>query len=288
MTSVTDQREAERKRIDPDFSDARNQVGAEGDQRAQRPLGQQQSDGAAKHREEHAFGDELAHHVAAARAEREARRDLSSSSGKAREQQVGDVRARDQEHARHGAEEQQITLSLRADRIVQERHDLDRRRRVDVGRVRRAVAGGDRRSSPRAPASSDTPGRSRAIGLEKEAAAVQLRRREKRHFAGPRDPDLLVIQRERGCGLGQDADDRVGRAVERERLAEHRRIAVEALLPHLLADQHHVLAAGAIFIRREVAADHRLQSQRRQQRGRGLQANQLFRIAAAGQRERVA
>ena len=98
---------------------------AEGDQRGKRPLRQQQARDAAKHGEEHAFGDELAHHVEPRRAEREARRDLPSPAGKAREQQVGDVRARNQQHAAHGAEQQQITLSLLPDRIVQERHDLD-------------------------------------------------------------------------------------------------------------------------------------------------------------------
>ena len=97
-----------------------------------------------------------------------------------------------------------------------------------------------------------------------------------------------MIERKRRCRFGQHADDRVGRAVEHQRLTEHRRIAVEALLPHLLADQHHAWAAAAIFIRRKVAADDRLQSERRQQRGRGVQANHLFGIAAPGQRERVA
>ena len=161
------------------------------------------------------------------------------------------------------------------------------RRRVDVGGVRRAVAGGDdvhRLARLRQRDARPQP----RDGLKEEAAAVQLRRRQERHFGGPRHPDLQLIQRERRCGLGQDADDGVRRAVERERLAEHRRIAVEALLPHRMADQHDVLAAGRIFVRREIAADHRLQAQRRQQRRRGLEANELFRIAAAGQRERVA
>jgi hypothetical protein len=49
-----------------------------------------------------------------------------------------------------------------------------------------------------------------------------------------------------------------------------------------------VLAAGQIFGWRETATDRRLQAQCRQQRGRGLEANELFRIASAGQRERVA
>ena len=76
--------------------------------------------------------------------------------------EIGDVRARDQEHTSHGAEEQQITLPLLADRIVQERHDVDLRRRVDVGGVRGAVIGGDDVHRSRA-CSSDTPGRSLAV-----------------------------------------------------------------------------------------------------------------------------
>jgi hypothetical protein len=85
--------------------------------------------------------------------------------------------------------------------------------------------------------------------LEKVAAALQLRLREIGHLAGPRNPDLLVIEQKRRCRVGQHAGDRVGRAVERERLAEHRHIPVEALPPHLPADQHHARTAAAIFIR---------------------------------------
>ena len=61
-----------------------------------------------------------------------------------------------------------------------------------------------------------------------------------------------------------------GRAVERERLPEDRRIAVEALLPDAMADERDVLAARAILVGREVAAEHRLEAQRRQQRRRGV------------------
>jgi hypothetical protein len=42
------QREAERSGIDADFGDARNQIHAEGDNRAERPVGEQQSGGAPK------------------------------------------------------------------------------------------------------------------------------------------------------------------------------------------------------------------------------------------------
>ena len=161
------------------------------------------------------------------------------------------------------------------------------RRRVDVGGVRGAVIGGDdvhRFARLRQRHARPQP----RDGLKEEAAAVQLRWSQERHVGRPRDPDLKLIQRERGCGLGQDADDDVRRAIERQCLTEHRRIAIETLLPHRMADQDDVLAAGRIFGWREIATDRRLQAQCRQQRRRGLEANELFRIAAAGQRERVA
>ena len=280
-------REAERKRIDADFGRARDEVRAERDQRFQRPPRQQQARGSAEEGEEHAFGDELADHVEPCRTQREARRDLPAPSGKARQHEVGDVRARNEKHAPYGAEQQQITLSLLPDRIVQDWHDLDFRRRVEVGGVRDAVIGGDDvhrflrlRQRCAGPQSRG--------GLKEKAAPVQLRLSQKWHVGRPRDPNLKLIQRERGGRFRKDADDVVRRAIERQRLAEHRRIAVEALAPHRMADQHDVRAAGSIFGRREIAADLRLQTQRGQQRGVGQEADDLFRIPVAGQREWVA
>ena len=130
-----DQREAQRERIDPDLEDARNQLGAEGDQRARAP-----TPPAAGRRAPPSTATSMlsvtSWRTTSPRlgAEREARGDLPPPAGEARQQQIGDVRAGDQEHAAHGAEEQQIALPLIADGIVEERHDLDLRRRVDVGR----------------------------------------------------------------------------------------------------------------------------------------------------------
>jgi hypothetical protein len=111
--------------VDLDLCSARNQVRAECDQAVQRPPRQQHARGAAQQGEEHALGDELSHHLAPAGPEGEARRDLTTPPGEPGELQVGDVRARNQEHATDGAEEQQIALSLRPDGVVQQRHDLD-------------------------------------------------------------------------------------------------------------------------------------------------------------------
>jgi hypothetical protein len=124
--------------------------------------------------------------------------------------------------------------------------------------------------------------------LKEKPAAVQLRWNQEWDFGRPRNPNLKRVQREGGCSFRQDADDEVRCAIERQCLTEHRRIAIEALLPHLVADQDDMLAAGRIFIGRETATDRRLQAQCRQQCRGGLEADELLRIAAAGQRECVA
>ena len=59
---------------------------------------------AAEHRQQHAFREQLPNEPPPARAQRHAHRDLALAHGGAREQQVGDVRARDEEHRGHGAE----------------------------------------------------------------------------------------------------------------------------------------------------------------------------------------
>src|SRR5262249_36838412 len=120
------------------------------------------------------------------------------------------------------------------------------------------------------------------------AAAVQLRRDEKGKLGRARYPDVDLIQRKRRSGVGQHADDRVRSAVERQELAEYRRIAVEALLPHRRADEHDVLASRPVFARGEVPAEPRFETECRQQRHRRLQTDELLGIAPAGQCERIA
>ena len=59
-------------------------------------------------------------------AERDADGDLLLARGRAREQQVRDVRARDEQHERHGAHHDQHGASHVADDGFDERHDVDR------------------------------------------------------------------------------------------------------------------------------------------------------------------
>jgi hypothetical protein len=74
-----------------------------------------------------------------------------------------------------------------------------------------------------------------------------LRRYEVGHFGRPGHPDVKLVQRKRIRRLRQDADDRVWRPIEVEWLPEDRRIAVETLPPHAVADQHDRFTAGTVF-----------------------------------------
>src|SRR5262249_27739660 len=66
-----------------------------------------------------------------------------------------------------------------------------------------------------------------------------------------------------------DAYDPAGDAVETEFLAERRRIAVEAVLPHPVADYHYRIAVGhGVLLRQKEAPQARLNSQHRKIIGR--------------------
>ena len=78
--------------------------------------------------------DELPDQPQPARAERRAQRHLVLPGGRAREQQVRDVGARDEQHERHRAEERQERRPRVLDDVVLQRHDAD-------AHVRRLVFG---------------------------------------------------------------------------------------------------------------------------------------------------
>ena len=102
-----------------------------------------QPGGAAEQAEQHALGQQLADESLPARAERRADRDFLLPAGRAREQQIGDVGARDQQHERHRAEHDEHRDADVADDGLDERDDVDRERAVAF--VFLANARGDRR-----------------------------------------------------------------------------------------------------------------------------------------------
>ena len=77
---------------------------------------------AADQAEDHALGEQLADQAAATGAERGPHGDLALARRRAREQQVRDVHARDQQHEADGAEQQPERASQVADHRFVQRH----------------------------------------------------------------------------------------------------------------------------------------------------------------------
>ena len=105
---------------------------------------QQQAERAAAERQQDALGQQLADDAAAAGAERRADGDLPLPRQRPRQQQVGDVGARDQQHegrptpSRTSSDEPHV-----ADHLLLQRHDAERQaavRRIEVRDARGAAA----------------------------------------------------------------------------------------------------------------------------------------------------
>ena len=109
--------------------DRQRQLQIRGDERVEEPVGEQQSEAAAGQREQRAFGDELPYQPKAPRAEREPERDFLAAARGAPEQEVRDVRARDeQDDANHRhqdhrqADDWRSGLALRIQARIEQRH----------------------------------------------------------------------------------------------------------------------------------------------------------------------
>ncbi len=93
--------------VDGDVLQPRNVAGIDGAHHVEGPLGDEEAGGAAHDGEQKAFGQQLADDAQAARAQRGADGDFLFAGGGAREQQVGDVGAGDQQNQRDRAEQDQ-------------------------------------------------------------------------------------------------------------------------------------------------------------------------------------
>jgi len=109
----------------------------ERDEAAEGPEREQRAERAARERDQHALREQLLNQAAARRSERQAQRDLAAARGRAREQQVRDVRAGDQQHQRErghhdraGAEHVRSQLG-----VWERRRPLDHERGLATGLV---------------------------------------------------------------------------------------------------------------------------------------------------------
>ena len=88
---------------------------------------------AAGGREHQAFGEHLAHQPAALGAKRGAHADLALARGASRQQQVGDVDARDEQHERDRADQREQRRPQLADHLLLQRKSITVRRALRCG-----------------------------------------------------------------------------------------------------------------------------------------------------------
>ena len=170
--------------------------------------------------EQQALAAHPARQVPAAGAEREPHRRLVRSRGRANEQQVRDVGARDQQHEADGAHQHEQRRSRAADRPLANRREPQARVGigVGVGRVGARVGVGDGVHFALRLFDADARRDPRDRGQVAEAAGDQIPR-EAGDLVHPRRPHVHIVERRRQVDA-ERADDGVGRAVERQRRAD--------------------------------------------------------------------
>ena len=206
-----------------------------------------------------ALRQQLAEDLGRRRAERRPHRDLALTRGSARQEQVGDVGARDQENERDGAEQQpQATNRLLAEKVVLERLDARapafvrrRIRRRDVARdhVHVGVCLGQRH-----------PVLEPAEHQQKVKVVVDLFGRERQRHV---ESVLHAIAR----AWRDDPDNDIGLAVQPDRPSDNLAIGAEPFLPQLVAQNDDLVFPGRPFFRTEVAAKKHGVSDRRRPPG---------------------
>ena len=219
--------------------------------------------------EHQAFGQHLAHQPAALGAQRGAQADLALARGAARQQQVGDVDAGDEQHQRDRADQREQRRPELADQSV----PAAGRASPCGGHCAAALLSRARRrcrASRCRPARTTTPSRSRAIAYE---LPRPLRRAQllQRLPVGNQEIGLLADDREAGR---HHADHRPRAVIGRQRHAEHIARPAKSPLPEFVTQHDDRVVAAEVFLGGVGAAERRLDAQRAKDVGRDGEARQ--------------
>ena len=131
----TCQREHQHGKVDANLIGARNARRRQHRQRARRPISQQQAAGGADQAERRALGEHLPHEPPAIGADRGSQRQLAKTAGTSSEQQIGDVRAGDEQDEAHRSRKEQE----RRPRVAHHRLEQRRNNHALVGVVGRVL-----------------------------------------------------------------------------------------------------------------------------------------------------
>ncbi len=214
----------------------------------------------------------------AAGADRQADRGFASSRRGAREQEVGDIRARDEQHeADRACEQEERRLRVADHRLVRRREThAPAMVRVGIRRIEPGAHGIDlrlRRANGRAGLQSPD-------GHHEPAVA-----RHAAHVVFDGGPQLDVIGRE-AKPRRHHADDDVRAAFHHDRAADDAAIAREQPLPDAIPEHDDFVATRAIVGGFDHAAEQRRRAEQRKQRAADARAVDALGQVEAGEVER--
>ena len=221
-------------------------VREQGHQGASAPGSEQEAGDAAGSGEQQAFGEELADHTQAAGAQGGADGNFAGAIGSARQQQVGDVQACDEQHESNGAERNQQAGANPIGELPGHRNQayapalayvFGRDFLEDGKQVRLRLLGRD--------SGTQTDCCGGAVLAFCGVGGSEL----------PWCPECeaLVVKEV----FGHDSDDGVGGCVEEEGLAQDAAVARKAALPELMGEDHDAGRARAKLLIAEDAAERR-------------------------------
>ena len=223
-------REGEHAPVDADLSQPRNAGRSERDQRARAPVGDDEPRDSAGHAEHDALGQELLHEPPASGAERRPHGHLARAAVRPREQEVGDVDARDEQHERDRAEQDQQRRPDAAHDPILQTHRGHHAILVGARKVARETLGHDGHRAIRAVEADRwfQPG-NRADPLRTARVVGDVR--------GLEDQRPPVVGTQRHVQIRRrDADDRERLAVHPQRRADQIRPRAELAAPQPVAE----------------------------------------------------
>ena len=284
-----DQGEEEHLAVDGDVAEPRDARRLQPLNRAHRNGRQRDAGGAAEQRQPDALGQQLAHDPKPARAHRGAHGHLALTRERSRQQQVRDIRARDQQHDPDRRQQHCQRRAHVAHHLLEQRHD--RERQSAVGRVLLRMLLPQPRGDQIHLGLRRRHGHARLQRADHVIVlAVAASRRGRRQRQ--RQIDIAVLgdaegwqhlawQREARL---QDADDPARLAVQRDRRADDARIQSIPPRPGAVAEHGGARRPRRIFFWCEQPPHRRLRAEHRQQIRRNANHANPLRIAASGQR----
>ena len=226
-----------------------------GEQRIERPSGDDDAERAAGEKQHGGLDQQLTHEPSATGAKGGAHEAFARARHGAGEDQVRDVGARDQQDERDGAQHQQQTLlgpSLQRRVVLPERH----RPKAAAGVGRRVVE----RQATRHGIERRLRAGDRDAGLQARDDIEILVRARLGILGGDERPDHVGAEAEHV--RRQHADDRDRLIVDDDGAADRRRIRTESAHPPGMREQGDACASGVEVLREEAAAEERLHAER--------------------------